>query len=126
MTPALSRIALGALFAIAVAGAASAAEPTLKVKASTSAATVGKCTAATVLFAKFTEDDVKEGEDRTMTDMAMTWLNFLQAKDNAFQTAALEQMKVTSEGYSAAVEKSATEGLTAVAADVAGCIMEME
>ena len=126
MHTALTRLAIGAVLAVALTGAASAAEATLKVKASTSAAIVGKCTAATVLFAKFTEDDAKEGAERPMTDMAMTWLTFLQAKDNTFQTAALEQMKLTTESYSAAVEKSATDGLTAVAGDVAGCIMEME
>eukprot|EP01030_Chromulinospumella_sphaerica_P027262 gene27262-27510_t len=126
MTTALTRLAIGAVLAVALAGAASAAEATLKVKASTPAAMAGKCTAATVLFAKFTEDDAKEGAERPMTDMAMTWLTFLGAQPEAYQTAALEQMKSTTEGYSAAVEKSATEGLTAVAGDVAGCIMEME
>ncbi|MDB5469313.1 MAG: hypothetical protein JWR84_873 [Caulobacter sp.] len=126
MNTALIRLAAGAVLAVALTGAASAAEATLHVKASTSAALAGKCTAATVLFAKFTEDDAKEGDARPMTDMAMTWLTFLQTKDNAYQTAALEQMKVTTEGYSTAVEKSSTEGLTAVAGDVASCIMEME
>ncbi len=126
MKSAFTRLAAGAVLAVALTGAASAADATLHVKASTPAATAGKCTAATVLFAKFTEDDTKAGEDKPMTDMAMTWLTFLQGQPEAYQSAALEQMKTTTEGYSKAVESSSTEGLTAVASDVAGCIMEME
>ncbi|WGM39714.1 hypothetical protein [Caulobacter sp. NIBR1757] len=126
MTTALSRIALGAVLAIAVAGAASAAETTLKVKASTSAAMAGKCAAATTLFAKLSESDAKPGEDRSMSELAITWLTFLKDAPEAFQTSALTSMSSTADGYSKAMEKSTNEALAAIAGDVATCILEME
>jgi hypothetical protein len=126
MSKTLIRLATGAALAVALSGAATAADAALKVKAGTAAAMAGKCTAATVLFAKFTEDEAKEGEEKPMTDMAMTWLTFLQAQNEAYQKAAIEEMVKTTEGYTKAVEKSSTEGLTAIAGDVAGCILEME
>lgn len=126
MSSALYRLAAGAVLAIALSGAASAADANLKPKASTTADMTGKCLAATTVFAKFTEGDAKEGDDKSMTELAVTWLTFLEGKPEAYQSAALEGMKATAEGYSKAVERSGDEGMAALAGDMATCILEME
>lgn len=126
MKSALIRLAVGATLALALTGVASAADAKLKPKASTSADMAGKCLAATTLFAKLSEGDAKEGEDKSMTELALTWLDFLKDKPEAYQSAALDGMKTTAEGYGKAIEKSNDEGLAAIAGDMATCIMEME
>ncbi len=126
MSSTLIRLAIGATLAFALTGAASAAETTLKVKASTSAAMAGKCAAATTLFAKLSEGDAKPGDDRSMSELAVTWLSFLEDAPEAFQESALTSMSTTADGYSKAVDKGANEALAAIAGDVATCILEME
>ncbi len=126
MSSTLIRLAVGAAFALTLTGVASAAETALKVKASTSAALAGKCAAATTVFAKLSEGEAKPGEDRSMSELAVTWLTFLKDAPEAFQESALASMSTTAEGYSKAMEKGANEALAAIAGDVATCILEME
>lgn len=125
MKTAFTRLALGAAITVALVGGAQA-QSTLKVKANTTAVMAGKCAAATTLFAKLSEGDAKPGEDRSMSELAVTWLTFLQEAPEAFQTSAITSMSSTADGYSKAMEKSANEALAAIAGDVATCILEME
>jgi hypothetical protein len=86
----------------------------------------GKCAAATTLFAKLSESDAKPGEDRSMSELAVTWLTFLRDAPEAFQSTAIASMSSTADGYSKAMDKSTDEAVAAIAGDVATCILAME
>ena len=125
MKIALTRLALGAAITVALVGGAQA-QSTLKVKANTTPDMAGKCAAATTLFAKLSESDAKPGEDRSMSELAITWLTFLKDAPEAFQTTAIASMSSTAEGYSKAMGKSAEESGAPIAGDVATCILARE
>ena len=119
MTPFILRLAAGAALALALAGAASAADSVLKVKATTNAADTGRCLTATVLFAKVSQ---KEGEevDPQMAQLAQNWIDYLKTKDEAFQAAALDGMKATTDAYEAAIKEDSAAGLGKVPLQSAG------
>jgi hypothetical protein len=125
MTRFILRIAAGAALALALAGGASAADAVLKVKASTNAADTGRCLTATVLFAKVSQ---KEGEavDPQMAQLAQNWIDYLKTKDQAFQTAALDGMKTTTDAYEAAIKEDSAAGLGKVGTDALGCLLFLE
>jgi hypothetical protein len=125
MKTALIRLALGAAITVALVGGAQA-QSTLKVKANTTPDMAGKCAAATTLFAKLSESDAKPGEDRSMSELAVTWLTFLRDAPEAFQSTAIASMSSTADGYSKAMDKSTDEAVAAIAGDVATCILAME
>lgn len=126
MNTAFIRLAAGAAIAVALTGTAFAADAKLKPKATTTAEMAGKCIAATTMFAKLSEGDAKEGDDTSMTDLALTWIEFLKDKPEKYQAAALEGMASTADGYSKAVDRSSEEGLAMIASDMATCILEMD
>lgn len=129
MKTSLIRLAAGVALAVALVGGAQAQAPaaasTLKVKASTSAADTGRCMTATLLFAKMSQ---KEGEpaDPQMVALAGYWLDFLQAKDQAFQTAALEGAQATTAGYQATMEKDPNASFAKLGEDALGCLLYLE
>lgn len=128
MQTSLIRLAAGVALAAALVGGAEAQAPaasTLKVKASTNAADTGRCMTATLLFAKISQ---KEGEpvDPQMAALATYWLDYLQAKDQAFQTAALEGAQATTAGYQATMEKDPSASMEKLGADALGCLLFLE
>ncbi|MDO9337279.1 MAG: hypothetical protein EON95_12365 [Caulobacteraceae bacterium] len=129
MKTSLIRLAVGAALAAALVGGAQAQAPaaaaTLKVKASTNAADTGRCTTATLLFAKVSQ---KEGEpaDPQMVELAGYWIDYLKTKDEAFQSAALEGMKTTTEGYTAALDKDPATSIAKLGDDALGCLLFLE
>lgn len=125
MTRFILQVAAGAVLAVALAGAASAADAVLKVKTSTNAADTGRCLTATVLFAKVSQ---KEGEavDPQMAQLAQNWIDYLKSKDEAFQVAALDGMKTTTDAYDAAIKEDSAAGLNKVGTDALGCLLFLE
>lgn len=129
MKTSLIRLAAGVVLAAALVGGAQAQAPaaasTLKVKASTNAVDTGRCMTATLLFAKISQ---KEGEpvDPQMAALATYWLDYLQAKDQAFQTAALEGAQATTAGYQATMESDPNGSIEKLGADALGCLLFLE
>ncbi len=128
MKSSLIRLAAGVALATALVGGAQAQAPaasTLKVKASTNAADTGRCMTATLLFAKMSQKE-GEPEDPQMVELAGYWVDYLQTKDEAFQTKAIEGMQATTEGYKTAMDKDVSASITQLGTDALGCLSYLE